>query len=236
MQRIAFNIDPIAYVRNTLLSTEPDPLTAVVLAEIGGAESIVCYLRDDQRTVLGRDVQLLKSIVKTHLNVRSNLTEANIRKLIALKVDMITFVAPGNVETITPQSLPVDTYSAQLADYVNELRSNNILSSVLIEPRISEIKLAGKLELDYVELNTKDLSAATDMESEMDFLDNLSGLALAGSKLGMGINISGGIGYDNLREIASLDFVEDIIIGEPILNKAIYIGIEAAIRDLNTLI
>ncbi len=236
MHRIAFNLDPIAYVRNTLLTTEPDPLTAVILSEIGGAESIVCYLRDDQRTVRERDVQLLKHIVKTHLNVRSNLTEANIRKLIALKVDMITFVAPGDVNSINPKSLSLDTYSGQLADYVTELRSNNILSSVLIEPDISEIKLAGKLELDYIELNADSLSGVQDMESEMDFLDNISGLALAGSKLGMGINISGGIGYDNLREIASLDFIEDIIIGEPVLNKAIYIGIEAAIRDLNALI
>jgi len=236
MHRIAFNLDPIAYVRNTLLTSEPDPLTAVILAEIGGAESIVCYLRDDQRTVKERDVQLLKYIVKTHLNVRCNLTEANVRKLIAMKVDMLTFVAPGDVHSINPKSLSLDTYSDQLADYVTELRSNNILSSVLIAPSISEIKLAGKLEMDYIELNASSLSEAQDMDTEIDFLDKLSGLALAGSKLGMGINISGGIGYDNLREIATLDFIEDIIIGEPLLNKAIYIGIEAAIRDLNALI
>ena len=236
MRRIALDIDPIAYIRNIMRSKEPDPISATIMAELGGAESIVCYLRDDHATVKERDIKLFKEIVKTHLTVRVNLTEETIRKLIALKVDMITVVAPGEVKTIEPLPISLEAYSSQLQNYVAELRSNNILSSVLIEPNISEVKNAGKLEFDYVELDATSLSTATDMESEVETLENLSSMSMAANKLGMGVNISGGIGYDNIREISALDFVEDIIIGKPIISKSVFIGLEQALRDMQALI
>ncbi len=236
MQRIAFDVDPIALIRNTMKSTEPDPVNATIMAEIGGAESIVCYLRDDEKTVSQRDVRLLKELVKTHLNVRVNLTEERIRQLIALKVDMVTFVAPGNVNTLKPAPLSIDSYGSALRNYVAELRSNNILSSILIQPELGEIKGAGKLEFDYIELDASALDEADDMAAEVDMLENLSGLLLAAGKLGLGVNISGAIGYDNMRDIASLDYLEDIIVAEPVVNKALFIGIEHAIRDLNSLL
>lgn len=236
MQRIALDIDPIAFIRNSLGGNEPDPVSSIIMAELGGAESIVCYMRDDQTTVKPRDIKLFKEIVKTHLTVRCNLTEENIRNLIALKVDMITFVAPGDLKSFGPQPIAVDTYASQLQNFIIELRSNNILSSVLIEPTIGEVKTAGKLEFDYIELDATSLSEASDMNSEVDALENISGLALAAGKLGMGVNISGGIGYDNIREIAQINYIEDIVVGKPILSKAIFIGIEQALRDLQALI
>ncbi len=236
MQRIAFDVDPIALIRNTMGATEPDPVNATIMAEIGGAESIVCYFRDDEKTVTQRDLRLLNELVKTHLNVRVNLTEERIRQLIALKVDMVTFVAPGEVNSLKPAPLSIDSYGTALQNYVAELRSNNILTSVLISPELSEIKGAGKLEFDYIELDASALGDADDMAAEVDLLENLSGLMLAAGKLGLGINISGAIGYDNLRDIAELSYIEDIIVAEPIVNKALFIGIEHAVRDLNSLL
>ncbi len=236
MHRIALDVDPIAVVRNMLGKKEPDPLSAIILAELGGAESIVCYLRDDAKTVSERDVQLFRQVVKTHLNVKSNINEENIRKLIRLKVDMITFVAPGAVNSKAAAPLNVENYATQLQNYIAELRSNNILSSILIEPEIGEVKAAGKLEFDYVELDASALTTSEDMQEELSALENFSSMALAANKLGMGVNISGGIGYENVREVAALDFIEDIIIGEPVLIKSLYIGFEQALRDLQALI
>ena len=51
MHRLALDIDPVAYIRNILGGSNPDPIHILVLAELGGAESIVCYYRDDLKTV-----------------------------------------------------------------------------------------------------------------------------------------------------------------------------------------
>ena len=236
MRRLALDIDPIAFVRNNLGQSEPDPVSAIVMAELGGAEAIVCYLRDDQLTAKPRDVKLFREIVKTHLTVRSNLSDETVRNLISMKVDMITFVSPGQKNTIEPNALSVETYASQLQNYIAELRSNNILSSILIEPNINEIKNAGRLEFDYVELDASAFSRATDMDSELEALGNLNSLSMAANKLGMGVNISGGLDYDNIRELSQIEYLEDIVIGKPVLSKAVFIGIEQALRDLQILI
>jgi len=216
MHRIALDIDPIAFVKNILNETEPDPLTTIIMAELGGAESIVCYLRDDQATVKLSDIEMFKRVVKTHLTVRCNLTEEIVRNLIGVKVDMITFVSPGETNNLEPQPIALETYASQLQNYIVELRSNNILSSVLIQPNISNVKLAGKLGFDYVEIDATSLSLAQDMSSEIDALENIGSLALAANKLGMGVNISGKISHNNIRDIAAVNYIEDIVIGKQI--------------------
>ena len=67
MSRLAVDIDAIAIIRNVFTENVPDPVHLTVLAELGGAESIVCHLRDDMKSVNDRDVQILKEIVKMFL-------------------------------------------------------------------------------------------------------------------------------------------------------------------------
>jgi len=236
MHRFALDIDTIAYVRNLLTGTNPDPIHALVLAELGGAESIVCYLRDDLKTVNETDVQLLRQVVKSYLNVRSNITEDNVRKLMRIKPDMITFVTPGDVSTVAACSVDLNMYAEQMRNFIAEFRSNGILSSVLIQPTLAQVKNAARLEFDYVEFNAGVLADAQDMNAEMEILEEITGLTVAANKLGMGVNISGEIGYDNIRDIGRIDFIEDIIVGEPVFTKALAIGIEQATRDIISLI
>ncbi len=145
MPRFALDIDTIAFIRNMLDGKNPDPVHALVLAELGGAESIVCYLRDDLKTVNEADVQLLRQVVKSYLNVRSNITEDNIRTLMRIKPDMITFVAPGDVSNVEAQSVDLNMYSEQVKDFTAEFRSSGILSSVLLDPSLAQVKMAAKL-------------------------------------------------------------------------------------------
>jgi len=236
MHRFALDIDPVAYIRNMLDGKNPDPVHALVLSELGGAESIVCYLRDDLKTVNERDVNLFRQIVKSYLNVRSNLTDDNIRTLLRINPDMVTLVAPGDVSSVEPVSLDIDVYSQQIQSHIAELRSNNILSSVLIEPQMSQVKLAGKMEFDYVEINASRLADAEDMNSELELLEEIGSLSMAANKMGMGVNISGSIGFENIRDIAQIEYIEDIIVGQPLISKALDIGFEQAVRDIISLL
>ncbi len=236
MHRFALDIDPVAYIRNMLDGKNPDPVHALVLSELGGAESIVCYLRDDLKTVNERDVNLFRQIVKSYLNVRSNLTDDNIRTLLRINPDMVTFVAPGDVSSVEPVSLDIDVYSQQIQNHIAELRSNNILSSVLIEPQMSQVKMAGKMEFDYVEINASRLAEAEDMSSELELLEEIGSLTLAANKMGMGVNISGSIGFENIRDIAQIEYIEDIIVGKSLISKALDIGFEQAVRDIISLL
>ncbi len=69
MMRLGVNVDHIATLREARKGNEPDPVAAAVLAEMGGADGIVCHLREDRRHIKDRDLSILRQVVKTHLNM-----------------------------------------------------------------------------------------------------------------------------------------------------------------------
>jgi pyridoxine 5-phosphate synthase len=231
MSRLAIDLDPIAIMRNFFAQDIPDPAHILVLAEMGGVESIVCYLRDDLHTVNDRDVRIMSELTKTHLNVRTNINEENIRKLLKIKPNMITFVSQGNTSSLIPQPINLRNYSGPLKDYIIDLRANDILTSIFIEPDINDIKSAGKLEIDYIEVNTYKFARSEDLDTELAELENIQSLVLAANRLGMGVNASGGLNQENIRDLAQIAHLDDIVISLPVIFKALSIGMEQAIRD-----
>lgn len=231
MSRLAVDIDPVAMIRNFFMDTIPDPVHLVVLAELGGAESIVCYYRDDMKSVNERDINIFREIVKSHLNVRCNIQGENIRKLLKIKPDMITFVASDNTNNTEPAPLNLDSHSDTLSNLNADLRANEIATSVLIETDINQVKLAGKLEFDYIEIFANEYAMAEDLDHQLAELENINSLVLAANRLGMGVNISCGLDHENISDLAKIPFLDDVIVGKALVVKSLAIGYEQAVRD-----
>ena len=60
MALLSVNVDHIATIREARGINEPDPVLAAGIAELAGAEGIICHLREDQRHIKDRDLELLK--------------------------------------------------------------------------------------------------------------------------------------------------------------------------------
>src|SRR5688572_3812961 len=60
---LGVNIDHVATVREARKTTEPDPVWAATLAELGGADAITIHLREDRRHIQERDLRILKESV-----------------------------------------------------------------------------------------------------------------------------------------------------------------------------
>ena len=108
-------------------------------------------------------------------------------------------------------------------------------NSILIEPEIENVKNAGKLEFDYIEFDVTKYTLAENLDEELAELENINSLSAAANKLGMGVNVSGSINSANLGDISKIHSIEDIIIGQSILDKALAVGFEHAVRDLISL-
>ena len=231
MSRLGIDIDSVALIRNIFTEEIPDPAHLSVLGEMGGAESIVGFLREDIRSINERDVSVLKEIVKTHLNIRTTINDETVRKLLKIKPDMITFVSEDKETSILPTTVNLDEYAGTLSDYIADARANNIATSVFIEPNLQTIKQAGKLEFDYLEINAKLFTTANDLDQQVAELESLNSLVIAANKLGMGVNISGGITQENIKELAKIHYLDDIIVSNSLMVKALAIGFEHAVRD-----
>ncbi len=60
MVRLGVNVDHVATVRQARKIDEPDPVLAAYLAELAGADSIICHLREDRRHIQDRYLKLLR--------------------------------------------------------------------------------------------------------------------------------------------------------------------------------
>src|SRR6478735_6266752 len=69
MAELGVNIDHVATVRQARRTTEPDPVWAATLAQLGGADGITLHLREDRRHIQDRDLRILRETVTVKLNL-----------------------------------------------------------------------------------------------------------------------------------------------------------------------
>lgn len=232
MARLGVNIDHVATVREARKTNEPDPVAAAVLVEMAGADGIVVHLREDRRHIQDRDLSLLRQLVKTHLNLEMAATEEMVEIALTTKPDMVTLVPERREEVTTEGGLNVASRVRELAGVVSELQENGIVVSLFVDPDLDQIKAAAKLGADYVELHTGEYANARDAETEMEQLGRLRDMAVAASKLGLGVSAGHGLTYQNVSNVSAIEKIEELNIGHSIISRAILVGLEQAVRDM----
>ena len=236
MVRLGVNVDHVATVREARRGREPDPIAGAVLAELAGADGIVCHLREDRRHIKDRDLTLLRQVVKTHLNLEMAATDEMVKKAIAILPDMVTLVPEKRQEITTEGGLDVTANFDLLEEVTSTLRANNIVVSFFIDPDMTQIKAVAKLGADYVELHTGNYANAADLNQVVEELERIRSMAMAAAKLGLGVSAGHGLNYQNVVDVAKIKQVEELNIGHSIVSRAVLIGMEKAVRDMIELV
>jgi len=235
MARLGVNLEAIAILRENGVASA-DPLMTAMMAELGGADGIVCPMREELIYLKERDLQLLKEVVKTHLNIQTVVDESLIHGALTIRPDMITLI-PGKKPGSTPGGgLDVLGHGTKLAKWVEELRGQDVVISILVEPNIHQIKAAAKIGVDYVELHLGLYAKAEDLNERNDHLENIGSIALAAQKLGLGVAAGQYADYQNVTAVSAIDSIEEINIGRAIISRALSIGMESAVRDMVALV
>lgn len=234
--RLGVNVDHVATLREARKGKMPDPVAAAVIAEMAGANGIVCHLREDRRHIKDKDLYLLREMVKTHLNLEMAATQAMRTMAIEVLPDMVTLVPERREELTTEGGLDVVANQEFIEETINMLHASNIVVSLFIDPAIDQIKAATRTGADYVELHTGRFANADDESAYIDELEKIRSSALAASKLGMRVSAGHGLNYQNVRDVAKIPQIEELNIGHSIMAKAIMVGLERAVREMAELI
>jgi pyridoxine 5-phosphate synthase len=236
MVRLGVNVDHVATLREARKGKMPDPVAAAVIAEMAGAHGIICHLREDRRHIKDKDLYLLKEMVKTHLNMEMAPTDEMVKIATEVVPDMVTLVPERREELTTEGGLDVIANFEYLQEAIMILRANNIVVSLFIAPEINQIKAAARVKADYVELHTGVYAGAESLNTVADELEKVRAMALAASKLGLGVSAGHGLNYQNVREVATIPQMEELNIGHAIVAKAVMVGVERAVREMLELI
>ena len=230
--RLGVNVDHIATIRQSRGGTEPDPVIAAGLAELAGADGIVCHLREDRRHIQDRDLLLLRKTVQTHLNLEMAAVKEMIEIAVKVKPDMSTLVPEKRKELTTEGGLDVAANMDNIGEAIKVLQDNRIVVSLFIDPEIEQVKAAAKLKADFVELHTGAFADAEDEEIADLELDKIISMAAAAKKFGLGVSAGHGLKYHNVRRVAEIPYLEELNIGHTIIARAVMVGIEQAVRDM----
>ena len=233
--RLGVNVDHVATLRQARRVKYPDPVLAASLAELGGAEQITIHLREDRRHIQDRDLRLMRETVKTLLNLEMAATQDMVKTAYEAKPDVATLVPERREELTTEGGLDVIGQREALRKVVRTLRDGEIEVSLFIDPDLDQVRASHKIDAQRVELHTGRYCEARTRKDQERELSRIVDAAKAAKKLGMEVAAGHGLNYQNVQPVAAIDEIEELNIGHSIVAQAIVTGMEAAVREMMTL-
>ena len=231
--RLYVNIDHVATVRQARQTDEPDPVRAAVLAELGGADGITIHLREDRRHIQDRDVRLLMETARTGVNLELAATSEILDLACELRPVQATLVPEKREEVTTEGGLSLSEApqvdSTRVA--LERLTAAGIRTSLFIDPDEIPIRASVELGVDAVELHTGEYANAA-LQGRAEQLDRLCRAASLARKLNLDVHAGHGLTYENVYPVAAIPEIEELNIGHSIVARAVFTGLEVAVRDM----
>jgi len=235
MTTLGVNIDHIANVRQARKTVEPDPVQFAFLAELGGADSITVHLREDRRHIQDRDIFLLKETIKTKLNLEMAATDEMLEIAKKLCPDYVTLVPEKREEVTTEGGLDVKSKVKYLKNFVGNLKESNMQVSAFIDPLADQINYSKEIGFNFIELHTGKYAELTGYQQYKE-LQRIIESANEANDLGLVVNAGHGLNYSNVKQIASINNMNELNIGHSIVARALAVGLEKSVRQMKSLI
>lgn len=215
-------------------AVEPDPVTLALLAERAGADGITVHLREDRRHIQERDVWRLRETIGTRLNLEMACTPEMTDFALQLKPDFVCLVPENRQEITTEGGLDVVGLRSRVEPCVAALKAAGIKVSLFIDPDEPQIELSAKLGAPFVELHTGAYAQAYHTPRRPKEFQRLRLGCARGHELGLTVNAGHGINYVNIAEVRTLPHLHELNIGHSIMSRALFTGIEEAVREMRS--
>jgi len=235
MTKLGVNIDHVATVRQARMGIEPDPVWAASIAELAGADGITVHLREDRRHIQDRDVRLLRSTVKSKLNLEMAVSDEIVDIALELRPEQVSLVPEKREEVTTEGGLDVLGGGDRLVNAVQRLKDAGIQVNFFIDPEPEQIRSSADIGADGVELHTGQYALAGVAECSQRLAELASGAQMA-SELGLIVAAGHGLDYLNVGPVAELAQVEELNIGHSIISRAVFVGLDLAVREMRVAI
>ena len=236
MALLSVNVDHIATIREARGINEPDPVLAAGIAELAGAESIICHLREDRRHIKDRDLELLKKTVKTKLNLEMAPVKDLIDTALTIKPDLVTLVPERRKEVTTESGLNVVDNKKEYKRVAGTLKEAGISVSFFIDPNPDQIQESLDAGADIIEIHTGHYSEAVSESEILREFEKINEAAKLGAELKLKVHAGHGLNYVNIKRFLSIPEIREYSIGHSIIARAVMVGLDQAIREMITLV
>lgn len=197
----------------------------VTIAGLSGVDGFSLSYDGRSSSFSENDLQLT---IASAMNARFSLRIAPRAELLQLALNLpikqVTFSAPNIFED----------YGTDLETFIPQLKDAGKLISFRLDPELSLLKKAYRLQADLIELNTLPYAENANPAGQAEAQEQLALMAKTAEKNGLGVAVSGGLDFQNVTPIVNIEAVENVVVGQSIFNRAIFVGLETAIRDFKS--
>ena len=233
--RLGVNIDHVATLRQARGTKYPDPVEAALSAIRGGADGITLHLREDRRHIQDEDVITLKEKLTVPMNLEMAATEE--MRLFSEKVrpEHCCIVPEKREELTTEGGLDVVAQRDHIAVMCKRLANVDVEVSLFIDPDLQQIDAAEFCGAPVIEIHTGHYADASSEQERDDQLKRISDAANYAHKKGIVVNAGHGLTIYNVQSIAAISVMNELNIGHSIIARAVFIGLEAAVKEMKAL-
>ena len=239
--KLNVNIDHVATIREARKTIEPSIVTAAVICEQAGANGITVHLRGDRRHIQDRDIEVLREVVTTYLNVEMAATDEMVEIALRTKPDAVSLVPESPNEITTEGGLDVIGNFENVKNAIDKLKAAGIFVSIFIDPDLEQIEAAAGAGAQQVELCTAEYadmtlsSRAAHGEGAQKAAAEISRVAQAARharKHDLIVAAGHGLTYRNVGALAAIPEISEFNIGHNIISRSVFVGLNQAVREM----
>ena len=236
MTLLGVNIDHVATLRQARGTRHPSPIDAALVAEDAGADYITLHLREDRRHIQDADVEQLRRVLRTRMNLEAAVTRDMVEFARRVGPDDVCLVPERRAEVTTEGGLDVAHNQERVREACRALGDAGIRVSLFIDPDISQVDAALTAGAPLIELHTGRYADAPERTIASRELDVIRQAAQYASSKGLHVNAGHGLNYENVTAVAAIREIRELNIGHAIVAQAVFVGMAQAVRDMKALI
>jgi pyridoxine 5-phosphate synthase len=179
-----------------------------------------------------RDLRVLRETVKTKLDMEMAASDEIIRIAIETLPDLATLVPERRQELTTEGGLDVKGNVHHLRGVADRLHEHDITVSMFIDPIPAQIEAAQAAGADIVEIHTGEYANARSEQQQKELLTTVRSAARLAREMGLGVNAGHGLNYLNIIPFRAVEEVEEVSIGHAVIARAVFAGMDRAVREM----
>ena len=228
--RLGVNIDHVATIRNARGEKHPEPYFVAMKAIQYGADSITIHLREDRRHINDKDLKLISAIKSIPLNFEMAANNEMLKIAIKHKPKFVCIVPEKRNEITTEGGLNLKKNTNKLKSLINILNTNNIRTSLFINPTKLDVKISKFINTKCVELHTGTISNQIKNNKKYNnYLKQIKNCTNYAKSLGLEVHAGHGMDYKTAKVLSKVKEIEEFNIGHFIIGESITFGLKATI-------
>ncbi len=236
MIKLGLNIDHVATLRQVRGTNYPNLVRAALICEEAGADAITLHLREDRRHIQDADVEVLRGMLQTRMNLECAVTDEMIANALRIRPHDICLVPERREELTTEGGLDVIRHFDAVRVATALCTAAGIRVSLFIDPDEQQLNAARAAGALVVEIHTGKYADADSVPEREYELARIRQAAAHGHALGLQVNAGHGLNYHNVQPIVAIPHIAELNIGHAIIAEAVFIGLDAAVKKMKALL